>query len=103
MAAKTDVAERIESGLYALTAEVEWLPNTIKEWDQVSDAERISISLDWDHLLYDYLPELDQFYRGGAMNIIQKARYRQLLWKIRDALPLFQRLGKCDIPVSLEL
>lgn len=100
MVASTEIADRIERGLYALTAEVDWLPNTVQEWDDTADAERVAILLDWDHLLIDYLPELEQFYRARAMTIIQQARYRQLRWKIKDALPLFERLGVRCVPVA---
>ncbi len=102
MAAPTEVAERIESGLHALIAEVEWLPHAAAEWASFSDLNRVSFSLDWDHLLTDYLTELERYYRSGSMTAEQRVRYRGLLCKIRDALPLFERLGLLPIPVSLE-
>lgn len=102
MATATEVAERIDSGLHALIAEVEWLPHVEAEWANYSDLNRASFSLDWDHLLADYLTELDRYYRSGAMSAEQRARYRTLLCTITDVLPLFERLGLLPIPVSLE-
>lgn len=101
MAATTEMNGRIESGLYALTAEVEDLPNVVEEWDALPEWNQASITLDWSHLLCDYLTELDRFFRADQMTVIQAARYRQLLWKMTDALPLFERLGLLPIPVSL--
>lgn len=100
--ATTNVSERIESGLYALAVEVDWLPETATEWDRVPEAERVSILLDWDHLLQDYLPELERFYRQGVMTQVQTLRYRHLLWKMQEMLPLFECLGVSRIPVPPE-
>ena len=58
MATAAEINERIESGLYALRAEVVWLPNEVASWAEMSDGERASFSLDGDHLLCDYLSEL---------------------------------------------
>lgn len=102
MATTTELADRIERSLHALHAEVDWLPNTVAEWEETPGWERASISLDWDHLLCDYLGELNRFYLAGTMTAEQRVRYRDLLCKIRDALPLFERLGLLPIPVSLE-
>ncbi|MBA2447187.1 MAG: hypothetical protein H0V51_04080 [Chloroflexi bacterium] len=102
MVATSNVALRIEQGLGALIAEVNDLPNLAKEWEELPDWNRASISLDWDHLLADYLTELERVYRGGAMTPDQQARYRELRCKIRAALPLFERLRFLPIPVPLE-
>lgn len=102
MATTTEVAERINRSLYALIAEVDWLPHAEAEWASFSDLDRASFSLDWDHLLADYLTELDECYRSGAMSEEQRASYRSLLCKFEDALPLFERLNLLPIPVSLK-
>ena len=93
MATATETAGRIERSLSALRAEVDWLPNRIAEWDTTSESERISVSLDWDHLLCDYLTELDVSYAVGDMTEAQQNRYLMLLRSLRDALPLFARIG----------
>jgi hypothetical protein len=93
MATATETAGRIERSLSALRAEVDWLPNRVAEWDTTSESERISVSLDWDHLLCDYLTELDVSYAVGDMTEGQQNRYLMLLRSLRDALPLFARIG----------
>lgn len=102
MATTTEVTERIDSGLHALIAEVEWLPHVQEQWASFSDMNRASFSLDWDHLLADYLTELDRYYRSRAMTEQQQAQYLILLTKITDAQPLFERFGLLPITVSLE-
>lgn len=93
MATTTQTTDRIERSLSALLAEVDWLPNTVTEWATTPESERISISLDWDHLLIDYLAELDVYYFLDEMTAEQQERYQTLLQKLRDAQPLFTQIG----------
>ena len=101
MAAPTRVAARIDSYLFALLAEIADLPNVTAEWDSLSPAARASVSLDWDHLLADYLPELETHYHAAAMTAEQRERYGELRRQLQAALPLFERLGWLPIPVPL--
>jgi hypothetical protein len=103
MATTTEISGRIERSLHALIAELDWLPNTVAEWDEMSDGEQVSISLDWDHLIADYLTELDEFYRADKMSMEQRERYYVLLQKLRDARPLFERLNLYRPMVSLDI
>jgi len=82
---------------------VDWLPNTVAEWETTSESERISISLDWDHLLSDYLGELDVHYSLGDMTDEQQDRYRTILQKLHAALPLFARIGVSPPRIPLQL
>ncbi|MDP9371403.1 MAG: hypothetical protein M3Q65_02880, partial [Chloroflexota bacterium] len=99
MAAPTAVTSRIERSLHALFAEVRELPSTAEEWSALTDGERAAITLDWDHLLADYLVELDRFYRAGEMTSEQQERYHDLLQQLKETKPLFARLGLLPIPV----
>jgi hypothetical protein len=103
MATETEIAQRIERSLYALIAEVDWLPNTASEWDTLSDTEQVSIALDWDHLIASYLTELDRFYQAGRMTADQRERYHLLLTKLREAQPIFERLNLYRPTVSLDV
>ncbi len=47
-----------------------------KKWHEYSEAERVSFSLEWDHLMTDYIGELHDLY--GEMNPEQHDRYREL-------------------------
>jgi hypothetical protein len=103
MVTTTEINSRIETGLHALIAEVDWLPNTAAEWDTLSDAAQVSIALDWDHLIGTYLAELDRFYHAGTMTTVQRERYDVLLQKLRDAQPLFERLNLYRPTISLDI
>jgi hypothetical protein len=101
MAAPTTVAARIDRYLSALLAEVADLPNVVAEWDSMPPATRASVALDWDHLLADYLAELDSHYRAGVMLPAQSARYADLRRQPRATLPLLEQLGWLPLPVEL--
>lgn len=103
MATTTEITSRIERSLSALLAEIDWLPNTAAEWDELPDGERASISMDWAHLIADYLTELDEFYHAGKMTEKQRERYHLLLHKLRDAQPIFERLNLYRPTVSLDV
>ena len=102
MATQAVIATRIERSLHALLAEAEDLPCTAEEWDQLADGERASVSLDWAHLMADYLTELDQYYRAGTMTPDQQVRYRAVLCKLKAVLPIIERLDFYRPPVSLD-
>ena len=91
MAAPTAITSRIDRSLRALLAEVQDLPRTAEEWDALPDGERAAIALDWDHLLADYLVELDRFCREGEMTDDQQRHYQELLGKLREATPLLRK------------
>ena len=101
MASPTAVAARIDRRLHALLAEVRALAGTAEEWDTLSDGERAAIALDWDHLLADYLAELERLCRAGEMTAEQQERYRELLQELQGALPIFDRLGLLPLPIAL--
>jgi len=102
MTAKTESADRVERRLSGILAEVDWLPHTAAEWDELPDGERASISMDWDHLMADYLTELDELYHAGKMTAEQRERYHLLLHKLRDAQPIFERLNLYRPTISLD-
>ncbi len=101
MATTTALAERIESGLRSLLAEVADLPNTAQEWDGLPVWNQASIALDWSHRMADALTELERYYRSGAMTPEQQAHYRALRGQLRQALPLITRLDFYRPPVPL--
>ncbi|MGH2354419.1 MAG: hypothetical protein ACRDI2_25290 [Chloroflexota bacterium] len=101
MVTTATVVERIESGLSAVSAEVLDLPNVAGEWDVLPDGNRTSIAVDWAHLMADYLPELDAYYRSGEMMPDQQRRYRELLEQLKGALPVIRRLDLYRPPVPL--
>jgi hypothetical protein len=101
MATQSAIHQRIDISLDALLANTADLPEVAEEWQALADGERAAWSLDWDHLMADYLTELDGQYRGGQMTAKQRTRYRTLLDGLRAALPLIERLDLYRPPVSL--
>jgi hypothetical protein len=102
MATSTTIAGRIETGLQLVYADILDLPMLAEEWDGLADGARVSLSLGWAHSMADYLTDLDEHYRAGRMSPDQQARYRELLDKLRAALPIIGRLNLYPPPVSLE-
>ncbi|MCX6023510.1 MAG: hypothetical protein NTZ05_17615 [Chloroflexi bacterium] len=86
----------------SLIAHVEDLPGLFEEWDSLPEHVQVSESLGWDHLMADLLTELDQHYRAGEMPPEQASRYRDLLCKLKDALPIIDQLRFWRPEVSLE-
>ena len=84
--------ERIGAFLQAITAEVDDLPGLEADWAHLSHEQRVLVWLDWDHLMADYLTELDEQYNQATMTEAQAADYRRLLRRIKESLPIFERL-----------
>ncbi len=66
MATTTEITGRIDRSLHAILAEAQDLPSRADKWDSLPEWERASISLEWDHLMADYLTELDEAYRAAG-------------------------------------
>lgn len=102
MAAQTGVAARVEAFLDVVLAETRELPTVQEEWEMLPDGNRASFSLEWDHLMADYLTELHRHYCAGQMMPDQQQRYRTLLRELRVALPIIERLNLYRPPVPLD-
>jgi hypothetical protein len=92
----------VEIGLESLRLMLGDLPDVAAEWDEISDGERVSWSLDWDQLMATDLKLLDPIYRSGSMTPDQQSRYHTVLAQLKDALPLIERLDLYPPMVSLE-
>ena len=103
MAAQTELNERIDSQLRAVRLTAADLPEVAAEWDRLADGERASWSLEWDHLIADYLTDLDECERAGHMTAEQHIDYRDLLGVLEQMLPIIERLNLYRPPVSLDL
>jgi hypothetical protein len=84
-----------------LFAEVNDLPSVAAEWNALPAPTRASVALDWDHLLADYLVELEEHRRAGALSAAQAERYEELRHRLQTALPIIRRLGFAPVPVPL--
>lgn len=93
MATKTDIARRADRDLEALLAGVGDLLDVAEEWEGLSDEERVEESLYWDHYMADFLTELDDYYRAGHLSEEQYERYELLQGKLKEALPVIEKLN----------
>ena len=101
MAAPTTVARRIDASLRDLEAEVSFLPQLAGYWPEESETAQISYMLEWDELM-DRLRGLERAYRSGQMTPEQAERYRRLLERLAELLPIIERMGFARPPVPLE-
>lgn len=69
----------------------------------LSDDERITLSLEWDREVHHLHRILDPAYRSGQMTPEQAARYRELLGALRVALPIIDKLGFARPSVPLDV
>ncbi len=93
MGAPATIRDRIDLGLWEITAEVEFLPELAEFWAQnLQEAGQSSFPYEW-HNLMGRLETLHCTYRAGQMTPLQAERYRQLLRQLHATLPLLERLG----------
>lgn len=102
MVATSAAVARLSQYLEALAAHVDDLSALAGEWETLHEDDRVSTSLHWDHLMADYLVELDEYYRAGQMMPEHQARYRDLLRKLKVASPVIRTLDLRSPTVSLE-
>ena len=101
MATTTDVTQRIDLNLWAITAETDFLPELGELWAGESDTNRYVWYIEWQDLMMR-LEDLEDAYRGDAMTDEQRDRYRNLRQKLRTHLPLLEQLGLTTPSVPLE-
>jgi hypothetical protein len=102
VATETEVTQRIDVRLDALQANLDDLCAVAQEWQVLPEGERVAWSLDWDHLMSDYLRELDHAFRARRMTATQQQRYRAVLRKLAEALPIIEQLDLHRPPVRLK-
>jgi hypothetical protein len=102
MDTSTSADGRIEIGLEALRLMIADLPEVAAEWDELSDGERASWSLDWDQLMGSYLYLLDKYYRSQQLTPDQQVRYCTILRRLRESMALIDELQLFPPPVPLE-
>ena len=101
MGSSATVRDPIDLALWGITAEVEFLPKLAEFWAQdPREADQSSFPYEWYDLM-GQLETLDRAYRAGQMTPEQAERYRKLLRKLEEALPIIERLGLTRPPVSL--
>ncbi len=103
MAQRTEVIQRVERDLDVIHSFVADLPALLEEWETLEEWDRTSTSLDWDHMMADYLVELEEYYNAGQLTNEQRDSYRELLCKLQEVIPIIEKLNWYQPPVSLEV
>jgi hypothetical protein len=85
--------------LDTLHANVDDLPELAAEWAELPQEVQVTLSLQWAHLMADYLTELGEHYRSGAMPGKQRGCYVALLEKLRAKRPLVEQLRLYPPPI----
>ena len=91
-AAKVD---RIDVLLRGVLAALEDLPEILEDQRRgaLDHVERDVLSMEWDNDAWHLHAVLDPAYRAGQMTPAQAERYRALLTRLREALPVIDQLG----------
>lgn len=103
MATPTKVIREIDYTLRNVRAALDDLPSVLEDQQhgELSDSERLTLSMGWDNEVHCLRVILDPAYRAGQMTPEQQARYRELLRQLTEALPTIRQLGFATPQVSL--
>lgn len=103
MATQAHLTTEIESELQILAHAIDDLYQLQEDWDgDPSDPWHYSEMLAWRRNLSRLERHLDGSYRAGQMTPAQVARYRALLLRLKEAMPVIERLGFAKPAISLE-
>lgn len=98
MATATTLTARIEGILDVLEMDVQ----DLEAWETLPETNQDLLGLEWSQSMTSLLPEVNSAYRSGRMTPEQQARYRTLLGRLKEALPIIQKLNLCRPRVPLD-
>ena len=97
------VRESVDRILKYVHAIIDELDDFSGKWNHLDEGERVSWSLDWDQAMGAHLRFLEQQYGRQVMTEAQAGRYRDLLRRIKEHLPVIHGLGLYSPPLPLEV
>ena len=103
MAAQNITAEQVEGWLRIWPAMLEELAENVELWDQMPDWEQLDFMLEWAQHVSFLENVLCLAYGSNLMTVDQRKQYRELLYKIRKALPFIQKLELTPPRIALEV
>lgn len=100
MVASTDARRRALMTLSTVELMVNDLPEVAADWDELSDGERESWSLDWGNEMAA-LGRLAEVAAEGQLAADDRARFERLVRTLDDALPTIDhlKLRRPSLPV----
>src|SRR5579883_200575 len=95
MASPVEVSECTTLEIDVISKALADLPSILEDQEKgdLGENERIALSQEWDADMGTLRVVLDPAYRAGQMTPEQAERYRALLHRLKEALPLIERLG----------
>uniref|UniRef100_A0A831X782 Uncharacterized protein n=1 Tax=Thermorudis peleae TaxID=1382356 RepID=A0A831X782_9BACT len=103
-ATTTEVREKLDLALNALEGELTDLSSILEDQQRgdLPSLERDVRAMEWGQVMGTLRTILDPACRAGQMTPEQVARYRALLVRLKEALPIIERLGFAKPTISLE-
>lgn len=103
-ATTTEVKEKLDLALNALAGELTDLPSILEDEQsgELSSIERDVRAMEWGQVMGTLRTILYPAYRSGQMTPEQATRYRLLLQRLKEAMPVIERLGFAKPSISLD-
>lgn len=92
MATATETQRRAMNVLETVTLMLRDLDEIAREWDQISEGERVMWSTDWSNEMSG-LELVSQHLAEGLLGETHGRRYREIIRRLSDARPLLDHLG----------
>ncbi len=102
MATAAELKRSIDLNLDIVDFEIEDVSELAPVWDDEPDDIRAAEELTWNSTMSRLRLDLDPAYRSGQMTPEQAERYRRLLERLAELLPVIERMGFARPPVPLE-
>jgi hypothetical protein len=92
MATAAEAQERAELKLEIIALMLGELDDVAREWEHLSDGERVAWSMDWSNEMSG-LERLTEYAVSGVLAPAQEERYRALFLRYRKLQAVVARLG----------
>ncbi len=89
----TAITKRAEQYLEAIQSFLQDLHILVEDWDTMEDGPKTSFSLEWDHLILDYLPMIDTYVKEKQLTARQIKLYQEILAQLTELIPTIDSMG----------
>ncbi|MSQ15413.1 MAG: hypothetical protein EXR50_06075 [Dehalococcoidia bacterium] len=103
MAAQKITAEQVEGWLRIWPKMLVELDENVERWDEMPDWEQVDFMLEWSQFVSFLENVLCPAYESDLMTKAQREQYKELLSKLRKAIPTIQQLDLTRPRVALEV
>jgi len=99
MATTPSVTHHVAATLRGIAAELGFLPELEKQWDQEPDSSKASWQLEWEEMLAR-LTRIAQEERTGTLAAAERVQYTSVIRDLLKSAPTLAQLG-VKIPADL--